>query len=399
MKKITLLCVLLLLIACKNKTTEVKEIPFQFGINNAEPNLVSQNGKLALSWINSIRGKEATLFYSQLENNSWKKPINITSGNNWFVNWADFPANATNGNLLLTSHLQMSAQGTYTYDIVLNLRELNGKIIKKNFLLNTDKIKAEHGFVSIIPNKKDGFFITWLDGRNTVKKMEDNHHKAMTIRVAEVSKEGVIYNETQLDERTCDCCQTSITMTNNGPVIVYRDRSNEEIRDIYIVRKVHGVWTKPLAVHNDNWKIAGCPVNGPKVVSNNNNVAVAWFSAANNTPTVKVAFSFDGGKNFKKPISISKFSVLGRVDVLFLNSNEVLVSYIEKDKKGTFLKCKKITLKGIVSNEFIISEIGGNRGTGVPQLELFKNEIYAVWTVSKEKKNQLKSVKFSFEEI
>ncbi len=398
MKKLSLLILVVALASCSKKELVITEIPFEFGINNAEPNLVAQDGKLALSWVNSIRGKEATLLYSQLENDAWKKPTTVTSGNDWFVNWADFPANATNGDVLLTSHLQKSASGTYTYDVVLNLRKLNGEIIKENFLLNTDGMKAEHGFVSIIPNEKDGFLITWLDGRNTVMEMKESHHKAMTIRVAEVSSDGIIFNETQLDGRTCDCCQTSIAMTKNGPIIVFRDRSKLEIRDIYFSQKKDSVWSTPKPVFNDNWEINGCPVNGPKIVSNKKNTAVAWFTVAEETPKVKVSFLSDTDY-FEKPIILNDIDALGRVDAAFINSEELLVSYMESDEKGTYLRCKKVTKNGTVSKAITVSEINSARSTGVPQLEILDGVAYFVWTVSIDGKNQLKSVKFKLEEV
>ncbi|MDG1527629.1 MAG: sialidase [Polaribacter sp.] len=389
------LTIIFLFGSCSKKEIKIIEIPFDFGINNAEPNLVAQNGKLSLSWVNSIRGKEATLFYTQLENDAWSAPTKITSGNDWFVNWADFPANATNGDLLLTSHLKKSAAGTYTYDVVLNLQQLNGEIVKKNFLLNTDGVKAEHGFVSIIPNTTEGFFITWLDGRNTVMEMKESHHKAMTIRTAEVSKDGTVFNEVQLDGRTCDCCQTSITATENGPLIVYRDRSNTEIRDIYYSEQINGVWNEPKAVFKDNWKINGCPVNGPKVVANNKTIAVSWFTAANGNPKVKLAFSTDSKVNFKEPIVLNDVAAIGRVDVAFINEKEVLVTYMESDEMKTYLRCKKVSVSGEVSKTFTISEINASRSTGVPQLEILNNEAYIVWTISNDKKNQIKTVKFN----
>ncbi len=379
--------------ACAKKEIIITEIPFEFGINNAEPSLVAHNGNLSLSWLNSIRGKEATLFYTELENENWKAPTKIANGTDWFVNWADFPSNATNGNVLLTSHLQKSATGTYTYDIVLNLRKLNGEIIKENFLLNTDGMKAEHGFVSVIPNEKDGFLITWLDGRNTVKEMKESHHKAMTIRAAEVSNTGEIFNETQLDGRTCDCCQTSITMTQDGPIIVYRDRSKHEIRDIYFSQKKDATWSTPKPVFNDNWKINGCPVNGPKIVSNKKNTAVAWFTAAEEKPQVKVSF-FDSNV-FEVPIILNDINAIGRVDVAFIDTDEVLVSYMESDENNTYLRCKRVAKNGSVSEAITISEISGARNTGVPQLEIVNGIVYVVWTTTINKKNQLKSVKFS----
>jgi len=79
MKKLSLLILVVALASCSKKELVITEIPFEFGINNAEPNLVAQDGKLALSWVNSIRGKEATLLYSQLENDAWKKPTTVTS--------------------------------------------------------------------------------------------------------------------------------------------------------------------------------------------------------------------------------------------------------------------------------------------------------------------------------
>jgi len=397
MKKIRILILAVLLAGCSKKELVITEIPFEFGINNAEPNLVAHEGKVSLSWVNSIRGEKASLLYSQLENGIWKNPTTIASGNDWFVNWADFPANATNQDVLLTSHLKKSASGTYTYDIVLNLRKLNGGIIKENFLLNTDGMEAEHGFVSVIPNEKDGFLISWLDGRNTVKEMKESHHKAMTIRAAEVSSDGVIFNETQLDGRTCDCCQTSITMTQDGPMIVFRDRSNHEIRDIYFSQKKDSIWSTPKPVFNDNWKINGCPVNGPKVVSNKINTVTAWFTAADEKPQVKV--SFFEKNTFKKPVILNDVEAIGRVDVAFINEDEVLVSYMESDDNNTYLRCKRVSKNGKVSSPITISEINSGRSTGVPQLEVVGDVAYVVWTISEAKKNQLKTVKFNIDGV
>ena len=50
--------------------------------------------------------------------------------------------------------------------------------------------------------------------------------------------------------------------------------SDKEVRDIYITRNTDNEWETPVPVYNDGWEIYGCPVNGPKVVSNLNNLAV-----------------------------------------------------------------------------------------------------------------------------
>jgi len=157
----SVLLLLIILASCSKNDFVVEDVPFSFGENNAQPNLVSNGDHLTLSWISSVEDSNANLFYSQYKDDKWSVPTSIASGSDWFVNWADFPAHAVNENLILTSYLKKSDSGTYNYDIFLNLETLSGKI-KKNFLLNTDGVKAEHGFVSMIPSNGKGFFITWL---------------------------------------------------------------------------------------------------------------------------------------------------------------------------------------------------------------------------------------------
>jgi len=399
MKKFIIIFSFLTTISCSRKEVHIQEIPFFYDNSNAQPNLVSYNGSLSLSWISSKEENRASLNYSQYKEGRWIKPQVITSGSDWFVNWADFPAHAINQDLIITSHLKKSASGTYTYDVVLNLQKLSGEKIRENFLLNTDGVKAEHGFVSIMANNEKGFFITWLDGRNTIEKKLEGDHKPMTIRFAEITDKGDVIKESELDASTCDCCQTSIAITNDGPIVVYRDRSEEEVRDIYIVKNINGTWEKPNAVHDDGWIINGCPVNGPKVAVNSKNLAVSWFTVSNNHPLVNVSFSKNNGNSFGAPLKVNDHDAIGRVDVAFLNDEEVIVSYMEVDDIGTYLRIKKVSFDGKISEPITISKIDGGRNTGVPQLEIIDSEIFIVWTIFLDGMNQLKSIKLNSKNI
>ena len=399
MKKLIIIFSFLTTISCSRKEVHVQEIPFFYDNSNAQPNLVSYNGSLSLSWISSKEENKASLNYTQYKEGRWNKPQVITSGSDWFVNWADFPAHAINQDLIITSHLKKSASGTYTYDVILNLQKLSGEKIRENFLLNTDGVKAEHGFVSIMANNEKGFFITWLDGRNTIEKKLEGDHKPMTIRFAEITDKGDVIKESELDASTCDCCQTSIAITNDGPIVVYRDRSEEEVRDIYSVKNINGTWEKPNAVHDDGWIINGCPVNGPKVAVNSKNLAVSWFSVSNNHPLVNVSFSKNNGNSFGAPLKVNDHDAIGRVDVAFLNDEEVIVSYMEVDDIGTYLRIKKVSFDGKISEPITISKIDGGRNTGVPQLEIIDSEIFIVWTIFLDGMNQLKSIKLNSKNI
>jgi len=390
---------LLSIFSCTSKDIIIEDISFLYDNSNAQPSLTSSNGSLALTWISSEKDMNASLIFRQFKNKQWTNSQTLAVGSDWFINWADFPTHAISGDRVLTSYLKKSASGTYTYDVFLNLQKLSGEKIKEDFILNTDGFKAEHGFVSIAEGNNEGFFITWLDGRNTVEKELNGNHKPMTIRFAEITTAGDIVNEIELDSSVCDCCQTSITNTDKGPIVVYRDRSDKEIRDIYVTRNIDDGWETPVPVYNDEWEIYGCPVNGPKVVSNSNNLAVSWFTVADGKPSVNLSFSESYGSSFSNPIKINDYTAIGRVDVAFLNDNEVLVSYMEVDDVGTYLRLKKVSIDGKVSKPITISKIDSGRNTGVPQLEILDNEIFIVWTVFENDNNQLKTVKLSSKDV
>ena len=399
MKKSILIFSLLGILSCTSKEIPIEEISFLYDKSNAQPSLVSNNGLLSLTWISSDEDMNAKLNFRQFKDGDWLNPMTLAVGSDWFVNWADFPTHAISGDQVLTSYLKKSAGGSYTYDVFLSLHNLSGEKVKEDFILNTDGFKAEHGFVSIVAKDDEGFLITWLDGRNTVENDANGNHKPMTIRFAEVTNNGDIINENELDASVCDCCQTSITNTDKGPLVVYRNRSEKEVRDIYVTRNIDDKWETPAAVHNDGWVIYGCPVNGPKVVSNSNNIAVSWFTVYDGKPRVNLSFSKSYGASFDSPIQINDNNAIGRVDVLYLNDREVLVSYMEDDNFDTYLRLKKVSIDGQVSKPITISKIDSGRNTGVPQLEILNDEIFVVWTVFENENNQLKTVKLSSKDI
>jgi hypothetical protein len=114
-----------------------------------------------------------------------------------------------------------------------------------------------------------------------------------------------VNDELTLDARTCECCNTGVAMTSRGPVVVYRDRGDDERRDISVVRLVEGEWTEPQDIARDGWILPGCPVNGPAVAATEETVVVAWYTAANGRAAVKASISNDCGESFCDPITIA----------------------------------------------------------------------------------------------
>jgi hypothetical protein len=351
----------------------------------------SAAGELYLSWVEYLNDSTDALFFSRLESEGWSKPREIARGTNWFVNWADFPALVSDPEVPqnLTAHwLQMRAAGTYDYDIHLTQSKDGGQTWSESFVPHRDSIAAEHGFVSMVPLADQKVFLTWLDGRHTKGEQtipsegDHGHGGAMTLRSAVVDAEGALSEEAELDDRVCDCCPTSAALTLAGPIVAYRNRSEEEIRDIYVVRQINGEWQEPAAVHHDNWKIAGCPVNGPVIKARGAWVAVAWFTAPEGKGQVKLALSKDGGANFGDPIRIDGGQPLGRVGLEFRKDNELLLTWLEQTEEAAELRLATLSVSGERQDDVVLAEVEASRQTGVPVIAVHDDKLYFAYTAT-----------------
>jgi hypothetical protein len=202
----------------------------------------------------------------------------------------------------------------------------------------------------------------------------------MTLRYASIDAGGKVSDEAVLDSRVCECCQTSAAITSEGPIVVYRDRSSNEIRDISVVRLSRGRWTAATTLSADGWEIHGCPVNGPSVSAEGKRVVVAWFTAAKDSPRVKVVFSGDAGATFGQPIKVDDGSPIGRVDVLILKDGSALVSWLERTAKGAEVKVRRVKPDGTSDQAFTVAESGAARSSGFPQMARAAEEIVFAWT-------------------
>ena len=372
-----------------NRHTAIIEIKNPSLINSSLPRLFSNGEDLLMSWIQN-KDSIASLKYSKFNGINWTAPTEIISGSDWFVNWADFPAIADNNGSILTNILKKSAEGTYTYDIHLQLYSKQKNTWKNNILLNQDGIKSEHGFVSMLPYNNDSFFVTWLDGRTLVGVSKENEQ--MTLRAAFIDAEGEISNDILLDDKTCECCNTAATMTANGPVVAYRDRSDTEIRDISIVRFVNGNWTAPKNVYQDHWEIPGCPVNGPAIDSFNDAVALAWFTAENDNPRIQVSFSENQGETFGLQYRVDNGNAIGRVDIVMIDQNNAVVSWMEPDGIDTLIQILKVSSNGEKNMPITITKTRSERSSGFPQLEVVGDKLYVAWTSLEDKIPAIKIV-------
>jgi len=339
-----------------------------------------------LSWLEPHE-QGMSLRFSTLGDHDWADPTTVARGEDWFVNWADFPSVEPITQSLWAAHWlvrqpENRPRTPYAYDVSIAISEDAGVTWGEPLSPHTDDTPTEHGFVSLYPAGA-GVGALWLDGRNMTAD-----GGAMTLRSAVINPEGQLHarltSEGLVDPLVCDCCQTDVAVGSKGPVAVYRDRSilsTEEIRDIHVSRLVDGSWQPGTPVADDGWRISGCPVNGPAIDANGAHVAVAWFTGANDKPRVRLVHSVDGGGHFSEPADISGIRPMGRVDVVAMADGGAVVSWLRRSTPQEAELCvREVSADGALGPVHVIARTATARPSGFPQLQRQGRRLIAAWT-------------------
>lgn len=346
---------------------------------SAEPNLASgPDGTVWLSWLERRAEGGHRFQVSRLSGGGWSTPVTLAEGAGFFANWADFPSVFVTRDGTVAAHwLERDGQGTYAYGVRVRTSR-DGRTWTDTVVPHGDRSPTEHGFVAFYDDPASGLGLVWLDGRNTGGGHEG--HGAMTLRSASIV-DGRPANEALIDAKVCDCCQTAAVATDSGVIVAYRDRSDDEIRDMSVSRLVDGRWTPPVTVHADNWKINACPVNGPSLAARGRNVAIAWFTMAGGTARTNVAFSTDGGATFGPPVELSSGTTLGRVGLVMPDDDRVLVSSLERAADGGQLVVREVRRGARPGAPVVVASMGTERASGFARLALDgEGRLFVVWT-------------------
>jgi hypothetical protein len=356
------------------------------GPNSAQPQLSSSARGLLLSWIERDAQK-ATLRFAERTGDGWTAPRDVASGTDWFVNWADVPSVVRLASGELVAHwLQKSGPDTYAYDVRLSYSKDDGKTWSASFTPHSDGTKTEHGFASLFQMPGAGLGLAWLDGRAMKPGGSHDAHGAdagaMSVRFATFGRDWKQTSEMPVDLRVCECCPTTAAITSEGPIVAYRNRTEDEVRDIFVSRLEKGKWTEPKAVHADAWKIAACPVNGPMVSARGRDVAVAWFTGQGDQPRAFVAFSKDAGRTFSSPIRLDDAGSLGRVGLELMADGSAVASWIEFADQRAQFRFRRVDPSGTKSSAVTVSGLAGGRASGYPRIGVSGTEIIFAWTES-----------------
>lgn len=345
-----------------------------------------------LSWLEPVDGgassqkdggrSEHRLRVARFDGTAWGPARTVHQGGGMFVNWADTPSVAVEPDGELIVHwLEKLGEGPYAYGVRLARSTDGGTSWEERGWLHDDRSATEHGFVTLVPDPS-GTLVVWLDGRAMAEG------GAMSLRAGAVDRAPLTGD--LLDERVCECCSTTAVATTDGVIVAYRDRSDDEIRDISAIRGDASGWSEPYRLSNDRWRIPGCPVNGPAMAADGRRVAAAWFTAGDGGPKVRTALSIDGGRSFGHPVEVTDGAAVGRVDVVLEPEGTALVSWIgrfdggEEDGAGTdqamgAVWLRRVAPDGGVGSAIALAETSTARASGFPRVLLHGDEVWLAW--------------------
>ncbi|MDX2071536.1 MAG: sialidase family protein [Haliscomenobacter sp.] len=282
-----------------------------------------------------------------------------------FTNRPDVPGGAPAG-----------GRGGRTADLVYCLSKDAGTTWTSPQNVDSDPAKAMRGFFDAIVLPNDEIAVFYLkDVANSTK------HEERDLRMV-LSKNGVFQPERLIDPVVCDCCNINLLVDANGALHVYYRDNNDDIRDIAKITSTdNGVtFSKPQILHNDGWKINGCPHSGAISSSYGKGALVAWFSGAESESGFRLVT-----QEGKKLFVLSDASVKNPWIMAGAKQAVMIWEQSQADSKNQ-LVFRKINGDKVSETVAVDGSVNALNSTGL----MLDNQLLLAHEVKGEKKNSLK---------
>ena len=363
-------------------TVAVQRVASPAGPNSSEPQIVDSGRGRILSWVERA-GAMSHLKFSERTASGWSPAVTAASGNDWFLSYADVPSvMRLSDGTLVAQWLQQLDPITEAYNLRLSYSKDNGKTWAPSFMPHNDGTKTQHGFASLVEMPGNTLGVVWLDGRNSPFDFDKPDTGTMTLHYAAYDSSFKQSPDTEIDHKVCECCPTTAVATSDGLLTAFRDRTDDEVRDIAVSRLESGKWTSASPVAADNWKLDFCPVNGPMLAARGRDVVATWFTVKNDLGQAYAAFSNDAGRTWGMPIRLDDGGSLGRTDVEMLDDGSAVASWVEYAEGRSDFKIRRIESSGAKSAPVAVAPVTGGQASGYPRIARVGDELIFAWTDS-----------------
>jgi hypothetical protein len=360
-------------------STSLREITSPAASGSFSPRVTSRpDGSVILSWLEPQGDTAAALRLSLWRNEAWSEPITITAAQPFSRHPSESPGVIALSDRNLIAYWSQKPPNekirTQEVDVYFAVSTDRGVHWTAPTLANRAGTGEESSYPSAARVDATHAALIWLDGTNWKKE------KRVALMSSVVQSDGSATQSTVIDPDTCTCCPTSVVQTGSGLVAAYRGHTTENIRDISLLRNVQGRWSLPRIAHADNWHIAGCPVNGPQLDVDGAATALIWFSAPEDQPAVKLAFSNDAGSSFGPPVRIDEGNVIGRTQVVLLPRRSALAFWLENKSGTTRLLGRRVHEDRTLETPF---EVARGVGLGYPHAVRSAKGVVVTWADEK----------------
>jgi hypothetical protein len=323
------------LAGCKKRAMDVhswRELPVPVPMGSISPRVATlPDDSAILSWLEPNADRTAAFRFSIWRDARWSEPQTIAAGQIFSRDQASAPAviGLSPQNLIAYWSQKSSSAEEVTNEIALFMTTSGdgGAHWTPPILVNRAAAQPgeDNAYASAAAVDERRATFVWLDGRNWAKE------KRVQLMSRTVTSDGTMAEASQLAADTCTCCSTAVVKTSQGLLVAYRGHTPENIRDISMVRAVHGTWSRPEIAHADRWHIEACPVNGPHIAAEGERTALIWFTAPEDQPAVKLAFSHDGGAEFSPPLRVDTGKAIGRARIVLLPKKSGAAFWLERE--------------------------------------------------------------------
>jgi len=308
---------------------------------------------------------------------AWTAPRAIVSTKLLMENWADFAAIIVGTDGQLWAHWYQNREGAneHGYDGWLARSTDGGATWTKPAALGNE-------FVTLAPLSGGRVMAVWLESLRPHSDHEGHDHAApraegapytpsMRLKSRLLAADGSTLQDWVVDPDVCTCCQTTLAhLGGDRLVVAYRGHTADEIRDNRLAFFNQNIWGPSRPLHNDGWKIAACPVNGPAADARGESLAMAWFTAAEGVARVQAKISRDGGVTFSPALALDLGRPLGRLDLVKLADGSALVSWLEAatPAHAAGLYVRRIFPDRTLSAPQLVASNGGARASGFARM-------------------------------